>query len=202
MATNKVIKEFRDWAIFAGVLLTLYLTGLHTDVAAFAQRMVLATGVANPNVEVEMPRTKADYDFTLDRLDGAKLDVEELEGKVVFINFWATWCAPCLKELPYFQELATSQSVVIEVLLVSLDFADLLEERVIPLIEKKKITVSTVLLADENYNVWIDKIDPSWSGGLPATLFVTSSGKKVFYEQEFEREELFEIVQRFDTKSN
>jgi len=105
MATKKVKKEIRDWVIFAGILLTLYLTGLHTDVAAFAQRMVLATGIANPNTEIEKEKTKAAYDFTLDQLDGETLNFEDLKGKVVFINFWATWCAPCVAEMPSINSL-------------------------------------------------------------------------------------------------
>ena len=105
MASKKIKKEIRDWAIFAGVLLTLYLTGLHTDVAAFAQRIVLATGVANPNTEVLETKEKAAYDFTLDKMSGGVLDVEELKGKVVFINFWATWCPPCIAEMPSIQKL-------------------------------------------------------------------------------------------------
>jgi thiol:disulfide interchange protein len=105
MASKKVKKEIRDWAIFAGVLLTLYLTGLHTDVAAFAQRMVLATGIANPDTEIEKEQTKAAYDFTLNQLDGDILNFEDLKGKVVFINFWATWCAPCIAEMPSIDSL-------------------------------------------------------------------------------------------------
>lgn len=105
MATKKVKKEIRDWVIFASVLLTLYLTGLHTDVAAFAQRMVLATGIANPQTEIGKEKTKAAYDFTLDQLDGETLNFEDLKGKVVFINFWATWCAPCVAEMPSINSL-------------------------------------------------------------------------------------------------
>ena len=105
MASKKIKKEIRDWAIFAGILLTLYLTGLHTDVAAFAQRIVLATGVVNPNTEVLETKEKAAYDFTLDKMSGGVLDVEDLKGKVVFINFWATWCPPCIAEMPSIQKL-------------------------------------------------------------------------------------------------
>jgi thiol-disulfide isomerase/thioredoxin len=106
MASKKIKKEIRDWAIFATVLLTLYLTGLHTEVAAFAQRVVLATGIGNPKIELaQEKKTIARYDFTLDGLDGQTLDFEDLRGKVVFINFWATWCAPCIAEMPSIQNL-------------------------------------------------------------------------------------------------
>jgi len=139
MATKKVVKEFRDWAIFAGVLLTLYLTGLHTDVAAFAQRMVLATGIAIPDTEMEMAKTKASYDFTLDQLDGAKLDVEELKGKVVFINFWATWCAPCIAEMPGIQDLYKKFQDNPDVVFVMINI-EAKEEKVRKFIKKKKFT--------------------------------------------------------------
>lgn len=106
MASKKVKKEFRDWVIFATVLLILYFTGLHTDVAAFAQRIVLATGIANPKIElVQENKTVAAYDFSLDAMNGGVLNFEEQRGKVIFINFWATWCAPCIAEMPSIQNL-------------------------------------------------------------------------------------------------
>lgn len=106
MASKKVKKEIRDWLIFVTVLLILYFTGLHTEVAAFAQRIVLATGVANPKVEVvQEEKTVARYDFSLDGMDGSTLNFEEQRGKVIFINFWATWCAPCIAEMPSIENL-------------------------------------------------------------------------------------------------
>jgi thiol-disulfide isomerase/thioredoxin len=66
---------------------------------------VLATGIANPDTEEVLDKTKAEYDFTLTGLDGETLNFEELKGKVVFINFWATWCAPCVAEMPSINSL-------------------------------------------------------------------------------------------------
>ena len=109
MASKKIKKEIRDWSIFAAILLLLYFTGLHTDVAAFAQRIVLATGVANPKVELNQEKKDvAAYNFTLDGLDGTVLNFEEQRGKVIFLNFWATWCAPCIAEMPGIQSLYDS----------------------------------------------------------------------------------------------
>lgn len=105
MKRIKIKKELKEWGIFAVVLLLLYVTGLHTEVAAFAQRMVLATGIANPDIEETRSQEKAAYDFTLDGLNGETLDFETVKGKVVFINFWATWCAPCIAEMPSIQAL-------------------------------------------------------------------------------------------------
>ena len=88
------------------MIILLYATGLHTDVAAFAQRVVLATGIANPSIEATSDQEKAAYDFTLDDPDGGTLDFEKVKGKVVFVNFWATWCAPCIAEMPSIQALS------------------------------------------------------------------------------------------------
>ena len=136
MASKKVKKEIRDWVIFASVLLTLYLTGLHTDVAAFAQRMVLATGIANPQTEVGKEKTKAAYDFTLDQLDGETLNFKDLKGKVVFINFWATWCAPCVAEMPSINSLYEIYKDNPQVVFVMIN-TEIKEDKVRKFIKKK-----------------------------------------------------------------
>ena len=101
------------------------------------------------------------------------------------INFWATWCGPCVKELPYFEELnALYDGQPFKQILVSLDDPKKLESKVIPFLTKNKIESKVVLLADGKANSWIDKVDPSWSGAIPITLILRGKQKK-FYEQEF-----------------
>ena len=118
----------------------------------------------------------------------------QVDKKLKVINFWATWCAPCIKEMPYFEEVNNNYGDRVEVLLVSLDFPDELEGKVIPLIERKDIKSRVVLLTDTNHNNWIDRVDAAWSGALPATLFVTSEGKRLFYEGELERDKLLYLI--------
>ena len=117
------------------------------------------------------------------------------------INFWATWCAPCIKELPYYEEARTSYQNDVEILLVSLDFVDKLNSKVIPLLERKNIKTKAVLLDEGNYNEWIEKVDIRWTGALPATIFITDKGEKVFFEQEFKREELFALINDLKPKN-
>ena len=119
----------------------------------------------------------------------------EQKGDVVYVvNFWATWCAPCVKELPYFEALNQQQDV--EVLLVSLDFPKHKASRLIPFLIENDIKSKVLLLDDEDENTWINAIDPSWSGALPATLIYTQQ-KRGFYEQSFSQNELQQLISSF-----
>tara|TARA_R110002073_G_scaffold279026_1_gene443108 strand:+ start:383225 stop:383743 length:519 start_codon:yes stop_codon:yes gene_type:complete len=113
------------------------------------------------------------------------------------INFWATWCAPCIKELPYFEAIkANYNDENIKVVLVSLDFPDKLESQLIPFVKKRNIKSQVILLDDPDENTWIPKVNESWSGALPATLIYTKD-KSAFYEQSFTKEQLFKELETF-----
>jgi thiol-disulfide isomerase/thioredoxin len=116
--------------------------------------------------------------------------LEKKDDKTYIINFWATWCAPCVKELPYFEKINKEYSSKnVEVLLVSLDFPKQVEKKLIPFINKKQLQSEVVLLDDVNEDVWIKAIDETWSGALPATIIYNKNNRK-FYEQSFDYETL------------
>lgn len=119
-----------------------------------------------------------------EKFDEFEKAVIKEDENVYVINFWATWCAPCIKELPYFEKLHTDNKKV-KVILVSLDSQKDLEKKLIPFIERKKITAEVILLSDKDYNTWLPKIDTDWSGAIPATLIIHGK-KKVFAEREFD----------------
>ncbi len=110
------------------------------------------------------------------------------------INFWATWCSPCVKEIDFFEEVHTSfQDSKVKVILVSLDFPNQVERRLIPFLEDKEITAQVMLMTDLDYNSWIERVDKSWSGAIPATL-IFNRERRVFLEQELTRDELFAYI--------
>lgn len=116
------------------------------------------------------------------------------------VNFWATWCAPCVKELPYFEELNEKHpDGKVKVLLVSLDADDNKEKRLIPFVEGRDIR-SEVLHFNESRspNYWIPEISKQWRGSIPATLFINgSTGNSLFLEKSFHSlEEIEEVILR------
>lgn len=115
------------------------------------------------------------------------------------INFWATWCKPCVAELPAFIAIdGLYKGQPVKVILISLDFKRQYEERLVPFIKNRKITATTMLIDETDYNSWIDKVDPSWSGAIPATLIINGKwGKRKFFEKEFTFEELKNEVEQF-----
>ena len=112
-------------------------------------------------------------------------------GKTYIVNFWAMWCAPCVKEMPYFQEYA-NQHPEVELLFVSMDFPKDIETKLKPFLKKKGITAKVVLLDDPDANHWIDEIDPNWSGALPFTIIFNNKNRS-FHERIFENLEELEI---------
>lgn len=93
---------------------------------------------------------------------------EKTEG-IHVINFWATWCKPCVEEMPHFLTLKEAFSSEITFTFVSLDFPENLS-KLIDLSKKLGIAEDVVLLSDENANSWIDQVDGKWSGALPMTI--------------------------------
>mgnify|MGYP001558189997 CR=1 FL=1 len=127
------------------------------------------------------------------------LTIDQLESRfkngkdtVYVINFWATWCAPCVAELPHFEKLqATYKTQLLKVLLVSLDYKSKLQNVVKPFIKRNKLTNEVFLLNEKNQQAYIDRISREWSGALPATLIVNyQKDIHKLFEQAFSYSEL------------
>lgn len=110
--TRKSLKRnLIEYGIIVAIFGGLYLTGLHTEVLGFLQRGILATGLMNPDLEkkedlaLNPESVKADFSMNLINSQGEKVAMKELRGKVIFMNLWATWCPPCVAEMPGINKL-------------------------------------------------------------------------------------------------
>ena len=97
------------------------------------------------------------------------------------INFWATWCGPCVKELPYFEQLhaeALAEGLPVKVTLVTIDLPMAYERSLLPFLTERDLRSEVVGLLDGDANAWIDRIDPAWSGAIPVTLFLKGDERR------------------------
>lgn len=120
------------------------------------------------------------------------------DDRLYVVNFWATWCAPCVKEIPDFMEVNSefSKSENFRMVLVSLDDSDNLESGVKTFITDKKIENVDLYLLDDikRMNEWIPAVDPAWSGSIPATLFIRNGKNLRFVSGPLEKDELRKII--------
>ncbi|EAR01966.1 TlpA family protein disulfide reductase [Maribacter sp. HTCC2170] len=117
----------------------------------------------DPNATIEVFETYSELQTLID----------DNEDGVTVLNFWSTTCAPCIKEMPHFNELETAyQSEGLKIILVNLEKTKRLDSHIYPFVKKHKINPEVVVLTDQNYRIWTDNIDTSWYGALPATLIL------------------------------
>ena len=107
----------------------------------------------------------------ISKIDPLLARIEKGGDTTFVVNFWATWCGPCVAELHYFTELDSAKAdKKVKVILVSLDFKKDISTKLIPFVEKRKIKTEVIFLDETNDNEWIPKADKEWQGNIPATL--------------------------------
>ncbi len=138
-------------------------------------------------------------DIQLDVLDfnGLEPYLTRTDEKTYVVNFWATWCAPCVKELPHFEELnANYKDKNVEVILVSLDFPEQYEFFLKPFIKKHDLQSKILVLDDIDMNTWIPKVNENWDGAIPVTI-IYNKNKRIFYDRPFTYAELKTELKQF-----
>lgn len=158
-----------------------------------------SNNIAQKVIEIEKSKSEDEQVQDLEVYDynGFEKFLNKNDDKVYVINFWATWCAPCVKELPHFEALNAKYSKKnVEFILVSLDFPHLYESKLKPFIKDKKLKSKVIALDDVDMNTWIPKVDKTWSGSLPATIIYKNDNKK-FFEQSFTYDELETELKQF-----
>jgi len=140
---------------------------------------------------------RQDFELEVYNYNGLEKFLSKKDDKVYVVNFWATWCKPCIKELPYFEKLNDNYSDEnVEVILVSLDFPHLYESKLKPFVLENKLTSKVVALDDVDMDTWIPKVSETWSGAIPATIIYKNDNRK-FYEKSFTYKELETEVEQF-----
>lgn len=158
--------------------------------------------VASEIIETtSLQQNEATSSTLIPTVDFEAFDLEYLRHKndtTYIINFWATWCKPCIEELPAFEKVNQEYSEEkVKVILTSLDFPERLEKQVIPFIKKYHLHSKVVLLDDPDANSWIPKVSEEWSGAIPATIIYNQQERK-FYERSFTYDELkSELTSKF-----
>ncbi len=104
--------------------------------------------------------------------------------KPLVVSFWATWCASCNEEIPYFiSTIKEKYQDDVELLLVSLDIKSYYPDKIASFATKKNYHTSIVWLSESNADVFCPKIDPTWSGAIPSTLMINNKKNyRKFYE--------------------
>lgn len=112
--------------------------------------------------------------------------------KPTVINFWATFCKPCIEEMPHFQEMAKKyKDKGVEVIFVNLDAKELYPQKLRAFLTKRKLTGNISFLDETNADLFCPAVDEAWSGAIPATVFINGKkGYKKFFEEQLTKEQL------------
>jgi len=148
----------------------------------FVMVMGLCTSAMAQTVEI----------YTFEQLEER---IANQKDEVVVYNFWATWCKPCVEEMPAFEKLAAEYKAKgIHVVFISMDFKSK-HAKVVEFVGKKELKGEVILLNAPDYNAWMDKISTEWSGAIPATLVVKKTGDvRKFHEGSFTYTELVNFI--------
>lgn len=142
------------------------------------------------------------FTFSINAQKVSLLKIDQLESRILagkdttyIVNFWATWCAPCIEELPSFEKLNNEyKKEKLKILLVSVDFKSQLVSSVIPFVQKKKLKNEVFFLDETDQQEYINRIDSTWSGAIPASLFIRDNKRK-FIEKQLSYPELLHEYQ-------
>lgn len=139
-----------------------------------------------------------------------KVDFSEIEkilsikdDTLRVINFWATWCKPCVEELPILEQLSKeNQDEAFSMYYISLDFPNQIETKLIPFLKENPLHGEVIVLDDPDANTWIDKVDSNWSGAIPATI-INKGENHNFHEGKLNSyEDIQKLITQFSTSKS
>jgi thiol-disulfide isomerase/thioredoxin len=112
------------------------------------------------------------------------------------VNFWSTFCQPCIEEMPYLQSISKKYAKQkVKLVFVSLDVKSFYPKKLNAFLKKYKITATCIWLNETNADIFCPAVDEKWSGAIPATIIIhNKKGYKQFYEQQFTPQQFEEAL--------
>lgn len=125
--------------------------------------------------------------------------INHTSDTVLVLNFWATWCVPCVEELPSFFALEKQlEKQPVKFVYLSLDFKRELESKLKNFLVQRQITAEVLLLDEPDYDSWINLISEQWNGAIPATLVIDRKNKdRSFHEGILSYDELNKMIKKY-----
>ena len=133
-------------------------------------------------------------------MDELKSIIGQNDDKLYVINFWATWCKPCIDELPGFMAVHEQykDNPNFKMILVSLDHKRQLNTKVKRFIAKNNIEAEVLLLDESRHaSEWMPEIEQTWVGAIPATFLYKNDEKLFFRQFQMTQYELEDLVDDF-----
>ncbi len=162
-------RDVVEVGIFVTVVGVIYMMGWHTEIIGTLQRGLLATRIIQPDINLdESEFLKAEYNMPLITLDGERTSFQAYEGKTIFLNFWATWCPPCIAEMPNIQKLYESFEHNDEIVFVMLSL-DENHNNARAFMERKNFTLPVFFLVGRKPSVYN-------STAIPTTYVISPDG--------------------------
>jgi thiol-disulfide isomerase/thioredoxin len=144
-----------------------------------------------------VPVSRAQSKLKVETLDKEKLTnlVHRRNGKILFLNLWATWCVPCREEFPDIIKLVHEfKDKNIEFVGISIDYPEDINSKIIPFLKLKKANFKNFVNGIKGDEELINMLDEKWSGALPATFIFDVSGQRRFLLEGRQNYEQFKLV--------
>ena len=135
------------------------------------------------------------------KLNDLKAAIANADKPTVF-NFWATFCKPCIEEIPYFQQLIKKyDSAGVKLVLVSLDLSEAYPKQIALFASKHHFIFPVKFLDETNADLFCPAVDSSWSGAIPASLFINNkTGYRKFFEEQLTEQKLEQEIKNMLSK--
>ena len=146
-----------------------------------------------------IPLTSSSQDVEYIKVPELEKILNNPDDRLYVVNFWATWCGPCVKEFPVFEKVSKEYTGgKVKFIMISLDFPSQVEKQLIPFLKKNNSSLDVAVMMDVDYNSWIDKVDDSWQGDIPATLVFNNAKKmRLFHSGEVDGDGLRKMIDSY-----